>query len=89
MSRWRMPSQTGDRRNAHVGARLVEVCRGMLVTRNLGLVAMGRGISKIHGRRRTILTRRRREVGVAACGARVEVGGGEGMARQGWVNRGV
>jgi hypothetical protein len=85
MSRWRMPSQTGDRRNAHAGARLVAVCRDMLATRNLGLVAMGRGISKIHARRRTTLTRRRREVGVA-CGAGVEVGGGEG---QGWVNRGV
>lgn len=88
MSRWRMPSQTGDRRNAHAGARSVAVCLDMLVTRNLGLVAMGRGISKIHARRRTTLTRRRREVGVAR-GARVEVGGGEGMARQGWVNRGV
>jgi len=75
MSRWRMPSQTDDRRNAHAGARLVAVCREMLVTRNLGLVAMGRGISKIRARRRTILTRQGREVGVAVRGARVEVGG--------------
>jgi hypothetical protein len=78
MSRWRMPSQTGDRRNAHAGERLVPVCRGMFVTRNLGLVAMGRGISKIHARRRTTLTRRGREGGVARGGAGVEVGGGEG-----------
>ena len=78
MSRWRMPSQTDDRRNADAGARLVAVCREMLVIRNLGLVAMGRGISKIRARRRTILTRRGREVGVAAHGARVEVGGEEG-----------
>ena len=87
MSRWRMPSQTGDRRNAHAGARsVVAVCRDMLVTRSLGLVAMGRGISKIHARRRTTLTRRRREVGVAECGARVEVGGEEG---QGWASHAV
>jgi hypothetical protein len=86
MSRWRMPSQTGDRRNAHAGARLVPVCRDMLVTRNLGLVAMGRGISKIRARRRTTLTRRRREVGVAARGARIEVGGEEGI---GWASRAV
>jgi len=90
MSRWRMPSQTDDRRNAHAGARLVAVCRDMLVTRNLGLVAMGRGINKIHVRRRMTLMRRRREVGVAGCGARVEVRGGEGKAgRQGWASRAV
>ena len=89
MSQWRTPFQTGDRRNAHAGVRLVAVCRDMLVTRNLGLVVMGRGISKIHVRRRTTLTRRGREVGVAACGARVEVEVGEGMVQQGWVNRAV
>ena len=89
MSRWRMLSQTDDLRNAHAGARLVAVCRDMFVTRNLGLVGMGGGISKIHARRRTTLTRRRRGVGVAACGAKVEVGGGEGMARQGWASRAV
>ena len=86
-SRWRMPSQTGDRRNAHAGARPVAVCRDMFVTRNLGLVAMGRGISKIHARRPMTLMRRRREVGVAARGARVGGGGGEGQARQGWASR--
>ena len=86
-SRWRMPSQTGDRRNAHAEARLVVVCLDRFVTRDLGLVTMGRGISKIHARRLMTLMRRRREVGVAACGARVEVGGGEGQARQGWASR--
>ena len=85
MLRWRMPSQTGDRRNAHAGARLVAVCRDMFVTRNLGLVVVGRGISKIHARRRMTLTRPGRGVGVAR-GERVGVGGGEG---QGWASRAV
>lgn len=84
-----MPSQTGDRRNAHAGARLVAIYRDKFVTRNLGLVAMGRGISKIRACRRTTLTRRRGEVGVAAGGTRVEVGGREGKGRLGWANRAV
>src|SRR5260370_21798331 len=65
MSPWRMPSQIGDRRNARVGARLTAY-RDMFVTRNLGLAAMGRGISKIRARRRTTLTDRRGEVGLGA-----------------------
>ncbi|KAI0279198.1 eukaryotic rRNA processing protein EBP2-domain-containing protein [Russula aff. rugulosa BPL654] len=60
------------------GGKAVPVCRDMFVTRNLGLVAMGRGISKIHAHLRTTLTRRGREGGVARVGAGVEVGGGEG-----------
>jgi hypothetical protein len=68
---------------------LVAVCRDMFVTRNLGLVAMGRGISKIHAHRLTTLTRPGREVGVARGGAGVEVEVGGGEARQGWASRGV
>ena len=85
MSQSRMPSPIGDRRNARAEARLAaEVCRDMFVTRNLGLGAMGRGISKILARLRTTLTSRRRgEVGAGACGAKVEVKVGEGKVRLG------
>jgi hypothetical protein len=56
------------------------VCRDMSVTRNLGLGAMGRGINKIHVRRRTTLTGRRGEVRVGERGVVVGVEVGEGKA---------
>lgn len=85
MSRWRMPSRTGDRRNARVGARREgAVCRDKFATRNLGLGAMGRGISKIHARQRMTLTGWRGEVR-AACGVVVGVEVGAGLV--GWENR--
>lgn len=79
MLRWRMPSRTDGLRNVRAVARRAAVCRDMRVTRNLGLGAMGRGISKIRVRRRTTWTGRRGEVGAGGCG--VGVVGVEGKAR--------
>ena len=86
MLRWRMPSQTGDRRSARVGARRAAVCHDMLVTRSLGLGATGRERSKIHVRRRTTLTGRRGGVRAGGCGVGVEV---EVKAIVGWGSHGV
>jgi hypothetical protein len=73
MSQWRMPSRT-VRRSARGEARLAVVCRDMCATRNSGLGAVERGISKTHVRLRTTLTGLRGEVRAEVLGAKVEEG---------------
>jgi hypothetical protein len=84
-SQLKMPSRT-VRRSARAEAKVAAVCRDMCGTRNLGLVAMERGISKTRARLRMTLIALRGEVGAGVLGAEVE----EGKAiRQGQESRAV